>query len=77
MLVVFWILTPVEDGDSMFLRTAGIYLQVHMALQPTRTTWTEMIHDRFYVINSFQNAVILLMQMDCWMVGPTDMHGKT
>jgi hypothetical protein len=26
------------DGGSMFLRNVGIYLLVHMALQPRRTT---------------------------------------
>jgi hypothetical protein len=29
-----------EDGDSMFLRNFGIYLQVHTVLQPTRPTLT-------------------------------------
>jgi hypothetical protein len=29
-----------EDGDSMFLQNTGIYLQVHMALQPWRTSPT-------------------------------------
>jgi hypothetical protein len=28
------------DGDSMFLRNAGVYLQVYTALQPRRTTST-------------------------------------
>jgi hypothetical protein len=27
-----------ENGGSMFLQNAGIYLQVHMALQPSRPT---------------------------------------
>jgi hypothetical protein len=27
-----------EDGDSMFLRNVGIYRQVHMMLQPRRTS---------------------------------------
>jgi hypothetical protein len=34
-----FVFTP-EDGDSMFLRNAGIYLQVHTALQPRRPTRT-------------------------------------
>jgi hypothetical protein len=28
-----------EDGSSMFLRNVGIYLQVHMALQPRKQLW--------------------------------------
>jgi hypothetical protein len=45
--VIFEVLTAVktlmiffraEDKDSMFLRNADIYLQVHMASQPRRTT---------------------------------------
>jgi hypothetical protein len=29
-----------EDGDSMFLRSVGLYLQVHTALRPRRPTST-------------------------------------
>jgi hypothetical protein len=29
-----------EDGDSVFLRNVDFHLQVHTALQPTRTTLT-------------------------------------
>jgi hypothetical protein len=29
-----------EDGDSMFLRNVGVYLQVHTALQTIRPTST-------------------------------------
>jgi hypothetical protein len=32
-----------EDGDSMFLQNAGIYLKVHTALQPRRPTSTRDI----------------------------------
>jgi hypothetical protein len=37
-VLVFWVVT-LKMGNSMFLRNVGIYLQVHMALQP-RTTST-------------------------------------
>jgi hypothetical protein len=32
-----------EDGDSIFLRNVGTYLQVHTALQPTRPTSTSLL----------------------------------
>jgi cupin superfamily acireductone dioxygenase involved in methionine salvage len=36
-----------EDGDSMFLQNTGIYLQVHMALQPWRTSPTSSPWERW------------------------------
>jgi hypothetical protein len=30
-----------EDGNSIFLRNVGIYLQIHTASQPIRPTSTE------------------------------------
>jgi hypothetical protein len=35
-----WAENVPEDGGSVFLWNAGIYLQVHTALQPRRTTMT-------------------------------------
>jgi hypothetical protein len=32
-----------EDGDSMFLRNVGVYLQIHMALLPRRPTMTNSL----------------------------------
>jgi hypothetical protein len=39
-----------EDGDSMFLRNVGIYLQARMALQPRRPTSTNLIKVRRVVL---------------------------
>jgi hypothetical protein len=33
LILLFWVVT-LEDGDGMFLRNVGIYLEVHTALQP-------------------------------------------
>jgi hypothetical protein len=38
-----------RDGDSRFLQNVGIYLQVHMALQPRRPTLTQEIETPNYV----------------------------
>jgi hypothetical protein len=44
-MMMFWVVTSCglvgrypEDGDGMFLRNAGIYLQAHTASQPKRTS---------------------------------------
>jgi hypothetical protein len=46
MMMLFWVVTPcrlrAEDGDSMFLRNDGIYLQVHTVSQP-RTTSSNLL----------------------------------
>jgi hypothetical protein len=66
----------------MFLRTAGIYVQVHMALQPTRTTWTEMIHDRFYVLKILSKTQLLYLVnanglLDGWTGGHARKNSNT
>jgi hypothetical protein len=40
----FWVLAPCspEDGDSMFLRTVGIYRRVYTAPKPRRTTSSKL-----------------------------------
>jgi hypothetical protein len=48
-MLVFWVVTPcglLEDGDSIFLKNSGIYLQVHMVLlhrKPTLRRYTTSI----------------------------------
>jgi hypothetical protein len=59
-----WFTTPCglspEDGDSMLHRDAGIYLRVHSASQPRRTTWTQFLvykslGTRSSEVNSFRS----------------------
>jgi hypothetical protein len=40
IVILFWVLTPYspEDGDSMFLRKAVIYLRIYTASKPRITT---------------------------------------
>jgi hypothetical protein len=59
-MLVLWVITPCglvgryqrfgatyrEDGGSIFLWNVGIYLQVHTALQPRRTTSPSAKHTR-------------------------------
>jgi hypothetical protein len=47
-----------EDGGSIFLRNAGIYLQVHTALQPRMPTITGQKHKQR--IGTSNNNIILL-----------------
>jgi hypothetical protein len=44
-----------EDGGSMFLQNAGIYLQVHMALQPRRSppTRIKQLHKTITITSHF------------------------
>jgi hypothetical protein len=48
-MLVFYVVTPCgyfpEDGDSMFYRNVGIYLQVHTASQPGTETQSEDVRE--------------------------------
>jgi hypothetical protein len=52
-------LQPTEDGESMFLRNTGIYLQAHTAIQPRGPTNTDIFTAvRISVLKMNRNRVL-------------------
>jgi hypothetical protein len=45
-----------EDGGSMFLQNVGIYIFVHMALQPGRPTSTKVLIKNMKIKVSFSET---------------------
>jgi hypothetical protein len=43
-----------HDGDGMFLRNVGVYLQAHMALKPIRPTSTMSLIVCFTILRGFR-----------------------